>query len=88
MSLPRSAAGILREHVTLKVEGIDRMYLNTYVPGLQYESGIAAFLRRHRGHPFASSALMDPISKAFVAGIHAFVHGQGVPLITFAKGQM
>ena len=42
MSLPRSVADILREHVTLEVEGIDRMYLNAYVPGLQYESGVAA----------------------------------------------
>ena len=42
MSLPRSVAEILREHVTLEVEGIDRMYLNAYVPGLQYESGVAA----------------------------------------------
>jgi hypothetical protein len=87
MSLPRSVAEILREHVTLEVEGIDRMYLNAYVPGLQYASGVAAFFRRHRGQPFASSALMDPISKAFVAAIHAFVHAQGVPLITFEKGQ-
>jgi hypothetical protein len=87
MSLPRTVAEILREHVTLEVEGIDRMYLNAYVPGLQYESGVAAFFRRHRGQPFASSALMDPISKAFVAAIHAFVEGQGVPLIAFEKGQ-
>ena len=42
MSLPRSVAEILREHVTLEVEGIDRMYLNAYVPGLQYESGSPA----------------------------------------------
>ena len=87
MSLPRSVADILREHVTLEVEGIDRMYLNAYVPGLQYESGVAAFFRRHRGQPFASSVLMDPISKGFVAAIHAFVHEQGVPLIPFEKGQ-
>lgn len=87
MSLPRSVAEILREHVTLEVEGIDRMYLNAYVPGLQYESGVAAFFRRHRGHPFASSVLMDPISKAFVAAIHAFAHEHGVPLLTFEKGQ-
>ena len=39
MSLPRSVAEILREHVALEVEGIDRMYLNAYVPGLQYASG-------------------------------------------------
>src|SRR5712691_10153033 len=87
MSLPRSVAEILREHVTLEVEGIDRMYLNAYVPGLQYESGVAAFFRRHRGQPFASSALMDPISKGFVAAIHAFVDAHQVPLIAFEKGQ-
>jgi hypothetical protein len=87
MSLPRTVAAILREHVTLEVESIDRMYLNAYVPGLQYESGVAAFFRRHRGQPFASSALMEPISKTFVAAIHAFVAEQGVPLVPFAKGQ-
>jgi hypothetical protein len=77
----------LREHVTLEVDGIDRLYLNAYVPGLQYESGVAAFFCRHRGHPFASSLLMDPISKGFVAAIHAFSHEHGVPLLTFEKGQ-
>jgi hypothetical protein len=87
MSLPRSVAQILREHVTLEVESIDGMYLNAYVPGLQYESGVAAFFRRRRGQPFASSALMEPTSKAFVAAIHAFVQEHEVPLITFEKGQ-
>ena len=33
MSVPRSVAEVLAEHVTLEVEGIDRMYLNVYVPG-------------------------------------------------------
>src|SRR5713101_2025149 len=47
----------------------------------------SAFFRRHRGQPFASSALMEPISKAFVAAIHTFVQEQGVPLISFEKGQ-
>lgn len=87
MSLPRSVAEILREHVTLEVEGIDRMYLNVYVPGLQYESGVAAFFCKHRGHPFASSVLMDPISKGFVAAIHAFAQEQAVPLVAFEPGQ-
>ena len=37
MSLPRSVAEILKEHVTLEIEGIDRMYLNVYIPQLQRE---------------------------------------------------
>ena len=41
MSVPRTVAEVLDEHVTLEVEGIDRMYLNVYVPQLQREQGVA-----------------------------------------------
>jgi hypothetical protein len=87
MSLPRTVGEILRDHTTLKVESIDRMYLNVYVPGLQYEGGVAAFFRSHRGQLFASSALMAPMSQAFVTAIDAFVAEQALPLIAFTKGQ-
>jgi hypothetical protein len=87
MSVPRSVAEVLDEHVTLEVEGIDRMYLNVYVPQLQREQGVANFFRFHRGHQFASSALMDPISKTFVAALEAFARQEQVPVIQFRKGQ-
>jgi hypothetical protein len=87
MSIPRTVAEILREHVTLEVEGIDRMYLNVYVPALQRAGGVASFFRFHRGHQFASSALMDPISKAFIAGMEQFAKQEKVPVVTFEKGQ-
>ncbi len=47
MSLPRSVAEVLREHVTLELESIDRMYFNVYVPQLQREPGVATFFRVH-----------------------------------------
>jgi len=78
---------ILKEHVTLELEGIDRVYLNAYVPGLQSPEGTAWFFKSHRGQPFASSALMDPISKAFVAAIEQFALAEQVPLMTFQKGE-
>ena len=87
MSLPQSVAEILKEHVTLEVEGIDRMYLNVYIPQLQREGGVASFFRAHRGHLFASSALMDPISKTFVAAMERFATENQVPLLTFRKGE-
>ena len=87
MSVPRSVAEILREHVTLEVESIDRMYLNVYVPRLQAERGVVGFFRYHRGHPFASSALMEPISKAFIRALEAFAAHERVPLLTFAPRQ-
>ena len=87
MSLPQSVAEILKEHVTLEVEGIDRMYLNVYIPQLQREGGVASFFRAHRGHLFASSVLMDPISKTFVAAMERFATENQVPLLTFRKGE-
>lgn len=87
MSLPKTVAQVLRNHVTLEVEGIDRMYLNVYVPRLQRELGVVGFLRYHRGHLFASSALLAPISDAFVKNIETFTKTQGIPLLPFAKGQ-
>src|SRR3954453_9547741 len=87
MTLPRSVADVLNDHVTLEVEGIDRMYLNVYQPRLQTEAGVASFFRFHRGETFASSALMAPMSTAFVAAVEDFVEREAIPMLTFAKGQ-
>lgn len=43
-----SLAELLREHVTLEVESIDRMYLNVYIRKLQRESGASWFLKQQR----------------------------------------
>jgi len=40
--IAQSVADIVKRHVKLTVEGIDRMYLNV-VPDLQYEQGIIRF---------------------------------------------
>ena len=87
MSIPRSVAEILNHHVTFELECIDRMYLNVYVPALQCEGGVVGFFRRHRGQPFASSALMDPMTKSFVAATERFAKDHDVPIIQFKKGQ-
>jgi hypothetical protein len=41
----QSVADILRDHVRLSVESIDRMYLNVYVPQLQMEQGVVRFFK-------------------------------------------
>jgi hypothetical protein len=87
MTLPRSAADVLAEHVCWELECIDRMYLNLYQPKLMFPGGIAWFFREHRGQPFVSSALMDPISKEFVAAIHRFIGDRGLDLVHFRKDQ-
>ena len=85
MSLPRSVSQIMSKHVTLEVEGIDRMYLNVYVPQLQRELGVVSFFRFHRGWTFASSALMEPISKAFITEVERFLKGDDDALISFQR---
>ena len=67
--------------------GIDRLYLNVWQPRLAYGGGVAGFFTGHRGYAYASTALMDPMSKAFVADIHHFIAARGVDLVHFAKGQ-
>jgi hypothetical protein len=85
--IQQSVAEILREHVVLELEGIDRMYLNLYVPQLQTEAFVARFFKKHRGALFASSALMEPMSSAFRREIDRFVERENVPVVSFAKGQ-
>ena len=87
MTLPRTVADVLTDHVTFEVECIDRMYLNVWQPRLAYGGGVAGFFTGHRGNVYASTALMDPMSKAFVADIHHFIVARGLELVHFAKGQ-
>jgi hypothetical protein len=82
-----SVAEILERHVTLELSGIDRMYLNAYVPTLQTDSGVAAFLVKHRGHRMASSVLLNPISKSFVSRLERFARAHGLDVVSFTKGQ-
>jgi hypothetical protein len=83
----QSVAEIVKHHVKLTVEGIDRMYLNVYVPGLQYEQGIIGFFRAHRGQPLPSAALMSPMTRSFVAALEDFVVRHELPLVQFERGQ-
>ena len=77
----------VERHVRLTVEGIDRMYLNVYVPGLQYEHGVHRFFRYHRGQPLPSAALMSPMTRSFVAALEDFAARREIPLVQFEKGQ-
>ena len=87
MIIQHSLNTILKDHVTLEVESIDRMYLNVYVSRLQTEACIASFFKKHRGALFASSALMAPMSDAFRKAIDVFAETNSIPVIAFARKQ-
>jgi hypothetical protein len=65
------------------------MYLNVYVPVLPALEGVLKFIRIHRGHPLASTAMVEPIARRFVESIERYVndHDHDIPMITFQKGR-
>ena len=83
MKLPDNVCEVLRDHVVLESECIDRMYLNVYVPQLQRIGGVVWYLRGHLGQRFASTAGVAPKTDAFVAHIERFVAEQGVEMVSF-----
>jgi hypothetical protein len=87
MTVARSVADVLTDHVVFEVECIDRMYLNVYVPGLQYPAGLVAYVHRQLELPIASTAPLGKISDGFSTGMHRFARDQKVPWVDFVKGQ-
>jgi hypothetical protein len=80
-------ATLLRDHVTLKVRSIDRIFLQAYVPKLQSVGQVCTFLRWQRGFPIPSSAAFGKIGERYVKDIERFTKEQGIPMIRFKKGE-
>lgn len=82
-----TAGAVLRDHVTLEVESIDRMYLNAYVPRLQMVGGVVHFFREHRGESMATGKRMSEITVAFREEVDRFVDRNDIPVVHFEKKQ-
>jgi hypothetical protein len=83
----KNVAEILQNHVTFELEAIDRMYLNAYVPSLQTGGGLVWCLKTQLDCRVPSTAMVAPMSAAFVEAIERFVQAEGVDLVPFEKGQ-
>ena len=78
---------LMRNHVSLEVECIDRLYLNGYVPKLQTGGQLVSFLREHLGQPIPSPVLLGELTRRFVKNVKDFVEEQGIAFIKFAHGE-
>ncbi len=87
MTLPRTVADVLSDHVSFELESIDRLYCNLYVPQLQRVQGVLGFIRGHLGRPIASTSVIAPMSRDFTARLAAFADAHDIPRIDFARGQ-
>src|SRR5690348_18224240 len=67
-----SVATILRDHVSLSISCVDRLYLNGYVPLLQAPGQISTFCRQHLNAPIASPALFGPLLERFTNDVKRF----------------
>lgn len=76
---------LLKDHVTLTCECVDRLYLNAYVPNIQCSGQVAGFLR-HRGAQIPSPALFHPMTTDFISDIERFAKAKGIPVVRFGKG--
>ena len=69
MSVARLVTEVLRDHVVLEVEAIDRKYFNVYVPHLQSVRAVVDYLLFRRGQRFASTTAVTQMTRAFVRNI-------------------
>lgn len=82
-----SPAEILRNHVTLEVECIDRMYMNLFVPRLQTEASAAAFFLSHRGETQYLGQQMSRMTVAFREEVDRFADRNEIPVVHFKRGE-
>src|SRR6478672_7104614 len=87
MTVARSVADVLADHVIFEMECIDRMYLNVYQPRLQFARGLVGYVHRRLGLPIASTAPLAKISERFTRAVHRFAESEGIPWVDFVKGE-
>lgn len=80
-------ATLLRDHVTLTCDCVDRFFLQGYVPKLQSVGQVCNFLRWQRDFPIPSSAAFGKIGDAYVKDVHRFAADHDVPAMYFKKGE-
>jgi hypothetical protein len=76
---------VLKGHVALEIECVDRLYLNACLPNLQVGGQVVRFLCGHLGKPIASSALLSPIGNRFRTAVKRFAAERKIPILELSK---
>ncbi|HTT90763.1 MAG TPA: hypothetical protein VMF65_14515 [Acidimicrobiales bacterium] len=80
-------ATLLRDHVMLRCECVDRFFLQGYVPKLQSVGQVCRFLRWQKHFPIPSSAAFGRLGDAFVRDVERFAKDNGIPVVHFKKSE-
>jgi hypothetical protein len=74
---------LLREHVTLEVECLDRLYWNGYIGKLATPGGLVMFMRDQLGKPIPSPVVLGQVTEKFRAAVKAQAEQQQIPIYQF-----
>jgi hypothetical protein len=78
---------IIRQHVSLEVRCIDRLYIQGYMPKLQTSGGLCYFLHDYLGYPVPSPALLKPRHDHFITAVQQFAEQRHIPFVSFERGE-
>jgi hypothetical protein len=74
---------LLKDHVTLEVECLDRLYLNGYIGALATSGGLVTFMREQLGKPIPSPVVLGQVSEGFRESVKAMAEREGIPFYQF-----
>ncbi len=78
---------LLDEHVVLKYECLDRIFLHGYVAKLQEPDQLGWFLCQHRGAPLPRYEILGTMTRHFVTAVQRMAADRQIPVIHFERGQ-
>jgi hypothetical protein len=78
---------LLRDRVTLKIDCIDRIFMQAWMPKLQTVGQVCTFLCRRRKFKIPTSGAFGKICNEFVESIQLFAKADNIPVVYFKKGE-
>lgn len=74
---------LLKGHVTLEVECLDRLYLNGYIGPLATSGGLVRFMREQLGKPIPSPVVLGQVTEKFREAVKVMAERQRIPVYQF-----
>lgn len=74
---------LLKGHITLEVECLDRLYLNGYIRSLATSGGLVTFMREQLGKPIASPVVLGQVTEKFRESVKSLAEREQIPLYQF-----
>jgi hypothetical protein len=74
---------LLKGHITLEVECLDRLYLNGYIGPLATSGGLVSFMRVQLGKPIPSPVVLGQVTERFRDGVKARAEQEQIPIYQF-----